>query len=70
MHQNKAFTLIELLIAVTISAILFVGVLVFVSGSMRQNIVQEKMLRSITQAGDLSEQLGSVLLHAENIIWS
>lgn len=46
---SLGFTLIELLIAVTISAILFVGVLIFVSSSMRQNIVQEKMLRSLTQ---------------------
>lgn len=46
--QIYGFTLVELLISITISAILFIGVLVFVSSNMWQNIKQEKILTELS----------------------
>jgi hypothetical protein len=71
-HFKKvsAFTLIELLIAVTISSLLFVSVLIFVSSSMRQNIIQEKVLKSLTQKWDFSDEFTQVLWKTSSIVWS
>jgi prepilin-type N-terminal cleavage/methylation domain-containing protein len=68
--KSPGFTLVELLIAVTISAFLFVGILVFVSSSMRQSITQEKILKNLTQKWDFSDSLYETLGKSKKIVWS
>ena len=69
-QSSSAFTLIELLLSITIAAILFVGILIFVSSSMRQNIIQEKMLKSLTQKWDFSDEFTQILGKTSSVVWS
>ena len=66
-----AFTLIELLLGVTLSAILMMGIVVFVSGSLGSNIAMKKIIEQGNKneyfEQRLTETIGNI---AENGIYA
>lgn len=59
--KREGFTLVELLFAVTLSAVLMAGIVVFVSGSLGSNVATRKLLEDGNKNASFEQRFTEVL---------